>query len=742
VNPLKTPLAPKRLLYELALKSRELLPRQQSRAFGRTNETGRHRIGSIYVINLDRQHDRWARMCKELTLVLDAERLPLADRAIRQTAVDARTIELLRPTEYDVVPFYTLRDQLLVEPQPFAMPDRVELDRPIRMSQPELAVACSHISVWREIVACEQDYAVVLEDDVAFSTGFARYLDRAWAELLGDPAHEQIFDILYLSYIEVKGGAPKVFTSPNVFRPMRGLWCLSGYVLSRKGAERLLNLLPCRGPVDLWLNHQFANLNVRATRRSIITQRIDGTSTNSYSILPALTRIGVLKCRGESLFQIRPRERPVIAFGSENSGLSSLAMALSMLGYRCCSDVEDLPRPELERLLTGRSDRVFDAYVNVGSLNEKVGILHNLYLHAKFIVATRNGTEMDPVASAILARLADLSVAVLPADAPDKWKLLCEHLRCAPPDSTFPEFPDLGQRNLVSKNADRPNVSAKRLKWDKSPWVIEEPEWRGVRSKAPPGIRSADSTRLAFTDTFCRPDPERWVLRDDTFGSNLAMFRPSNVEFDSSRGALLRVKEESLGVRNYSAGAISSAERFLYGRFEALLQATRLPGVVTGFFLHRDTPRQEIDIEIVGGRPDSLLVNVFYNPGGEGANFDYGYRGAPTRIMLGFDASASLHSYVIEWDPSMIRWFVDEQIVHERGNWEPTPIPHLPMTLHVNAWPSRSSELAGRLARRSLPATVLIRSISVEAGSVDNQFERVQAYQRPGHLATSQPCCT
>ena len=177
------------------------------------------------------------------------ERLPLADRAIRQTAVDTRIVELLRPTEYDVVPFYTLRDQLFVEPQPFAMPDRVELDRPIRMSQPELAVACSHISVWREIVACEQDYAVVLEDDVAFSTGFARYLDRAWAELLGDPAHEQIFDILYLSYIEVKGGAPKVFTSPNVFRPMRGLWCLSGYVLSRKGAERLLNLLPCRGPV-------------------------------------------------------------------------------------------------------------------------------------------------------------------------------------------------------------------------------------------------------------------------------------------------------------------------------------------------------------------------------------------------------------------------------------------------------------------------------------------------------------
>jgi len=39
---------------------------------------------------------------------------------------------------------------------------------------------------------------------------------------------------------------------------------LSGYVISREGAKRLLRLLPCRGPVDLWLNHQFGILDVCA----------------------------------------------------------------------------------------------------------------------------------------------------------------------------------------------------------------------------------------------------------------------------------------------------------------------------------------------------------------------------------------------------------------------------------------------------------------------------------------------
>ena len=135
---------------------------------------------------------------------------------------------------------------------------------------------------------------------------------------------------------------------------------------------------------------------------------------------------------------------------------------------------------------------------------------------------------------------------------------------------------------------------------------------------------------------------------------------------------------------------------------------------MTGFFLHRDSPRQEIVVEILGNRPDHLLLNVFYNPGTNGAKLDYGYRGTPIIIELGFDASKDLHQYEIEWDPSEIRWFVDRKLVHRRAIWDPTPIPHLPMTLHVNTWPTASRELAGRLARRALPASAIVRRIAVD----------------------------
>ncbi len=103
-------------------------------------------------------------------------------------------------------------------------------------------------------------------------------------------------------------------------------------------------------------------------------------------------------------------------------------------------------------------------------------------------------------------------------------------------------------------------------------------------------------------------------------------------------------------MRNFSAAAISTCNRYLFGRFEAEIQATNVPGLVSGFFLHRDSPRQEIDIEIAGHRPDRLLANVFYNPGDEGARYDYGYRGAPSYIDLGFDSSQSTHRFAIEWE--------------------------------------------------------------------------------------------
>lgn len=712
-----------RLAHVLFLKCRSWLPRQQCLKFISTARDPQTGIGPIFVINLDRQPARWTDMVRELDRVLDATGKPLSERIIRYSACDGQAYSPNSLEHADVDPFYSLADQLFVEPQPLAVPDAFDLKHPIRMTQAEIAVALSHIGVWKAVARSNASYTLVLEDDIWFERGFGRTLEQAWREMEEAEPDNLKFDILYVSYAEVRYGAPKEILSKNVFRPERGLWYLSGYVLSKKGAQALLDLLPCHGPIDLWINHKFRELEVRALRRSVVNQRRDLHSTNSYSILPALSGIGILDGGDAALFQRRPTHAPVFAFGVPGSGLSSLAMALSMLGYRCCSDFDGLPECEFERLLAGHIDRVFDAYVNIGSLRPQIRALARQYPNAKYIVIDDVAGSGDRNDAAVPDTLDGIDVLHLRRGHNSSWVALCQHLKLAPPDAPYPAVHDIGLRKHHRALPDEEIIApAKWLRHDPSPWIAKpRAGWAGVSARTFEEQKSLATLRVCFEDDLTQIDSVRWLLRNDTFPGNLGLFRPANVTAATSGGLSLSVAEEQLGVRNFSAAAISSRAKFLFGRFEAILQATNVPGLVTGFFLHRDSPRQEIDVEILGNQPDQLLVNVFYNPGGAGSKFDYGYRGTPAVIKLGFDASKALHRFTIEWDPCEIRWFVDQKLVHRRATWDPTPIPHLPMTLHVNTWPSRSREFAGRLAVRSLPASTVVCQVTVEAYTMDAQ---------------------
>ena len=720
-------------LHRLFLRCRLRLPRQRCSSFSAPPKSQQSGIGPIFVINLDRQTGRWVDIVRELESILDASNRPLSERVVRHSACDAQSDPPAFLNNADVEPIYTLRDQLFVEPQPHAIPDTFDLARPIRMSHAEVAVAYSHIGVWKAITQSSASYALVLEDDVWFKRSFGRILERAWREMEDVDRNNPGFDVLYVSYREVRHGAPKELVSKNIFRPECGLWYLSGYVLSKKGAQALLDLLPCRGPVDLWINHKFRELDVRALRCSVINQRRDLHSTNSYSILPVLSRIGILNDGDAALFHRRPTHSPVFAFGALGAGLSSLAMALSMLGYRCCSDFNDIPESELESLLAGNA-RVFDAYVNIESLRPEVQVLIERYPDAKYIVVGDVAKTADYTNAGILDALAGADVLHLHREHADSWRPLCEHLRLAPPDAQYPTFRDIGLRRLRrAVPAEKPTAPAKQLQHDPSPWIVTPlAGWAGINVNALAQQESSIAPRIYFEDGFVEFPSSRWFQRKDTFPGNLGLFRPANVTSAPCGGLTLTVFEEPLGVRNLSAAAITSRTSFHYGRFEATLQSTNVPGLVTGFFLHRDSPRQEIDIELLGNRPDQLLVNVFYNPGTDGARYDYGFRGTPAIIKLGFDASQALHDYAIEWDPCEIRWFVDEKLVHRRAIWEPTPIPHLPMTLHINTWPARSQKLAGRLVRRVLPAAAMVSRVAVDAYGTD--------LRAPAQLSTDATC--
>lgn len=681
-----------------------ILPGGRISAFG----TGDDMIKSILVVNLDRQPRRWRRMLRELGRFQMSDGAPLTSIARRLAAVDARDGRAVAATA-DVDTTYRIGDQLYVQPDA-RLEECFGVDEPIRMTRQEVAVARSHVEVWKAIATGSDDHVLVLEDDVWFRRGAAAAIDRGWRAALQRCRAEGGPRLLYLSYADAGGTAGRVDLCDALFRPVRGLWFLSGYVLSREGAAALLRAMPVVGPVDLWINYRFEELGALALSSPAILQRPDGASDNSYSILPYLARAGVVDAGSGLMPPDRARAGPVLAWtaGGEREGL---AMALSMLGLRVRTfdgDEEAIRAQDLTKLFE-TFDALVDAPLAQGALSAAIA-----RADASFLLEANAAlwSEMEP------GRVSSSRIAVLSHDIPDtgSWEPLCALLGLAEPVQTFPVGAPRGLRIFRDDRPDAARRSAAPVRrracpLDDSPWVL--PPRSDWRSRPPTGQRVPPAGRRLVNAAMTTATPSFPGLVE-TFPGNLASFAQEGLVHDEN-GARLVVSKAATGGRPYRSGAFASVRFFEHGRFEAEIKAASGTGLVTGLFLHRDAPRQEIDVELAGGDPRRMLVNVYFNPGDDGATIGFGYRGSPCRIDLGFDATLDFHLYAIDWRPGYIAWSVDGRIVHERVGWDPTPLPHLPMRLHANLWVPRSEELAGRIDDDALPATATFRNVSVRA---------------------------
>ena len=462
-----------RLAYRLMLSTRWVGAKRMCKSFGSTADQCFSVIRQIHVINLDRQVHRWNQIQRELDMIYDKSRCPLIKLTKRFSAIDARYFA--GPLNHaEIQPRYSLADQLFVEPNPLLSNEYANDNQPVEMTRQEIAVALSHISIWKQIASGNHNYTLVLEDDIFFCRDFARIMNKIWDEMTHSIESPTAFDILYVSYEEAKTKAEKEEVSELLFKPLRGLWFLSGYILSKKGAKKLLDLMPVRGPVDLWINQQFDKLDVYATQKPIINQRRDFRSDNLYSIMPVLSKVGVFTDEKPSIFKTKKLLKPVFVLGEQGTGLTSLAMALSMLGYRCCSDISKLPKREHNNLLSKKKNRVFDAYVNVGSLYDLYIELAKTYREAKFIITVDDEEKLIELNQKLLDKkmeeepsqsekvnnpcsiptlfhhLSQISqnVYILPMKEKNKWPILCEFLECDPPNGEYPISVDQKQRQL------------------------------------------------------------------------------------------------------------------------------------------------------------------------------------------------------------------------------------------------------------------------------------------------------
>lgn len=671
-------------------------------AFGRVEG----RIQKILVINLDRQPGRMKRTTRELRRFRSSDGGKLERLACRLAAVDARDGRAVAATA-DVDPNYVTGNQLHVQPD-----SRLEAcfgtDLPIRMTRQEVAVARSHIEAWKVVASGHEEHVLILEDDIWLRPTAADAIDQGWQEARNRCSTSGGPHLLYLSYLDTDAATPRSDRDGAVFRPSRGLWHLSGYVLSRVGALRLLRAMPVVGPIDMWMNYRFAELDAHALSQPAILQRRDGVSDNCYSILPYLARAGIVDA--DSVRQpSRLEAGPVFAWSAQGRD-ESLAMALSMLGLRARVFDGDEDEIGADELL--EACRTFDAIVDAPLSTEAVSTA--IRLGGKFLLEAGAPCQLNagqlPVHRTTVLHPASQS------EAP--WAALCDLLGILPPPAAFPAGAPRSSRLFRD---DRPRVDSSETcneltsVMDDSPWaLLPRNDWP---SQLPARQTAEGHSECQILSLPMTAPSDAFTVLAETFPGNRSPFAPAAVILGDD-GTRLSLSANADSEQQYQSGAFASTGEFLHGRFEVELVAARGGGVVTGFFLHRGSPRQEIDIEFLGGDPRTMLVNVYFNAGDDGSVADFGYRGSPYRIDLGFDCTECLHHYLIEWTPHRITWAVDGSIVHSRASWDPTPIPHLPMRLHGNVWAPRSETFAGRLDGSCLPSSATFRNLQVSGWEV------------------------
>lgn len=724
--------------------------RSKSNFFSTENTTKSPQIHRAFIINLDRQEARWKRFKREASAESTVHKKNLMNFCERIPAVDGALLDVedLVPSEIETK--YDLKDHYFVDPDPRLT--QIVRDKNIRvqMSKAETAVALSHLKVWRKIVDEKIPYALIFEDDISFEDDFAQKANKAWAELPESKNGEPAFDLLYFSYNIVENGVEKLPHSESLYRPVRGLWWLSAYVISLECAQKLLKLLPIIGPVDMWMNLQFPHLKVFATSESIIGQRRDWKSDNEYSILPLLSRAGI---HYEEMPVRNSGRKPVFAIGMNKTATTSLHFALTSLGYRSCHFFSHEFSDITARLIEEEKPLPYEAYTDVDSIVSKFRELDRQYPQAAFILTTRDldswlesrarhvqrnrmenaagaghtWTEQNPEAwkiereqhhKAVFDYFKDRPEKLLVLDicGGDKWEPLCKFLECPVPDEVFPHVDPLIKLDSFSRNLMRkvPIVSRKSKmgEFDVLPWIEKPKSWsRFAKSTLGEFATRTGSFSPKYTDNFEALNASQWVKNRDTFGHNLAQFKPENIQLVEGGGFCMNLKAEKAGKRDYTSASIHTKSPHLFGRFEAEIKPAKTTGMITAMFLYRYDPWQEVDLEFFGKDTSKVMVNVYYNPHDEKSRSNEGVHGTPVVIDLGFDAADDFHKYAIEWDPEEVRWFVDDQLIHVRRSKTPSPLPDLPMKCFFNVWPPKTMKhLAGDLDESQLPATSYVRS--------------------------------
>jgi GR25 family glycosyltransferase involved in LPS biosynthesis len=184
----------------------------------------------IYIINLEETEE-------------GKERLPIIkdiyENSIRFPAVYGK--------DFDFTPYY---DSVLTKDWDHGKWKSNESNM-IEMSDGEKGIIMSHYNLWKKIANEKEPYVILEDDAIGINSNTQIILDEILNTLPKD------YDIYLLGFIDLE---PSNIT--NSHEKVKEFVLLHSYIITPKGAQKILEQLPINMPIDSWLSSISNKINI------------------------------------------------------------------------------------------------------------------------------------------------------------------------------------------------------------------------------------------------------------------------------------------------------------------------------------------------------------------------------------------------------------------------------------------------------------------------------------------------
>ncbi|GEM_PF-4310463 len=162
-----------------------------------------------------------------------------------------------------------------------------------------------------------------------------------------------------------------------------------------------------------------------------------------------------------------------------------------------------------------------------------------------------------------------------------------------------------------------------------------------------------------------------------TWGGDNRVHSAQNVSIDNGI-LVLKLSGSQPGQKPVCAEIGSKRSDFRYGSYRASIKTSKTPGGVVGWFIYRDSPLNEIDVEMLTRENSNLYYTLHHIQ----ENVD------SKVYKMSYDPSAAFHEYRFDWYADKVAYFVDGL---PTGTLKVSP-PDMDAQIMLNHW---SGNIAG-----------------------------------------------